>query len=244
VVAIDNIIAEAKPPMIPDTLKILRQDPTCIAPLFKPLTDAGFHDFNWVGSGTNAFFVAPADNDNIVFRVSSEDTPRRSDRPFFLCSAYEKSVKSSSGTIKLEVLLSGKKAITAEDKTFLFDEMKNAGWRTELIANKNSFWRDVVAISLRDKGGRLKTVPIISDPSAINHLYSAWPVSKELNDGTLQPPNMNSCSSNYITLQDQAAAYNSIIAGDPRLKSLIPDFIEFPETEIISSLSQSIPAIS
>ncbi len=208
-----------------ETFELLKDCPSYVTTLSAPLTNAGFHDFKWVGKGTNAFFVAPTDNDKIVFRISSEEQNRRNDLPFFLASGYETFTRSSLATMKLEVLLAGNKNLTESDKEFLLEQMQLAGWQPKKIENMKHFWKDVVMISLRDDHGRLRTIPIISDPSALsNHLYSSQPS---------ESAKLHMCSSNYITLENQAAAYNALRESDSRLKKLIPEPVQFRETEVI-----------
>jgi len=215
-----------------DIVDCFRRDSESVRAIFKPFYNAKFKDFEWIGFGTSSFLVAPTDNPNIVFRVSEERDRRNQNIPFFLHGCYEKYYDLGDNYhVHLEILLRGEKNIPEHAKTFLFDEMKFVGWNPDNIENKDSFWKDVVMVSVRDEAGRTKTVPIISDPSALlSHLNSVRPTGTA--DRPL--PNYNSSSSNYITLQDQARAYNAVIAQDERLQKLIPEPVVFPETEVIS----------
>lgn len=207
--------------LIPDAAKALLDDPSKIQRLFAPLWEAGFADFNLKAHGTNSIVLSPTDNDQIVFRVAMDI--RHDDGPFFLQSAYRHEIGATGGVLAIELLLRGEK-VTDEQKPFLLSEMDKAGWRTRSINKLDRLWDDVIAITLRGKDGRVKTVPIIADPSAKQN-YVEWAIPKD----------RNTCSADYITLQDQAAAYNNAIGQDARLKILAPTHVEFEETSIIST---------
>jgi hypothetical protein len=207
--SIEELIRDADPYC--DSVRKLQANHELLNKIAEPLVQSGFKYFKFVAQGTESFIFAPTDNDKIVFRVSVENHKRRNDVPFFLASPYEHSVKQDADTIKLEVLLAGKRSFTTEQKSDFIQEMKKAGWwkHTTRELFEHSFWNDVITIQMR-KDGRIKAVPIISDPSAArSHLLGVMPDS-----------NINTCSSNYITMQDQADAYNNAIAEDPRLKYL------------------------
>ncbi|MDE3059939.1 MAG: hypothetical protein KGJ06_02890 [Pseudomonadota bacterium] len=226
--AIEDIIKASE--SFSDCVGILKNDPALLERIFTPVREAGFTDFEWIGSGGNAFFIAPTDNDRIVFRVSSESARRRDDIPFFLCGAYEEIFnRPSQDPVLLEILLAGQKEIPDESKEFLLHEMQSAGWRLNGIDTTSRLWKDVVMISLRDSKGRSRAIPIISDPSAWRYYL----------DGA-EPKLLNRCGSNYIPLQDQAAAYNAIIESDPRLKKLIPKPVQFRETEVMPTKSSGL----
>lgn len=211
-----------------DASKHLKENPSVIEQVLAPLTQAGFMDFTYVAKGTNALFFAPSDNDKIVFRISTEWSNRRDNVPFFLASPYEHNVESGNETVKLELLLAGKKDVSEEQKAELLHEMEKAGWKTRSIEHINgSFWKDVIVVPFRGKDGRMRNVPIISDPSAsTNHLLHAMPFGDQI----------RSCSSQYITLQDQADAYTQAINQDPRLKKIVPHPVAFPETIILPEI--------
>jgi len=204
----------------------LRNFPDCAAKVFKPLRDTGFTDFKWVGAGVHSFLVQPTDNDKIVFRVSAKGSRQKIDTPFLLKAGYENDCNIAwlpSQPVHLDMLLAGSAYVSEQDKRLLLEEMKQAGWDVENRKDEENLWRNVINIPY--KGGLR---PIICDPLAMGIHFRDLQAKKM--DGTL-----NSCSSNYITLQDQADAYNTAIENDPtgRLKKLIPKPVTFPETEVI-----------
>jgi hypothetical protein len=66
---IEELIAEHSARSLCDSLRVFQKNPELVPQVFESLTNAGFHDFKWVGAGTSSFLVSPSENDKIVFRI-------------------------------------------------------------------------------------------------------------------------------------------------------------------------------
>lgn len=204
---------------------VFSENPEIVGQLFEPLYDSGIQSFITVADGTNALILGTDVNPNIVFRATSEDSRRSSRTPFFLTSPYTHAIDHEDENIRLELLLKGNPIVKDEQWKFLMQQMALAGWETDRITElgKSSLIRDTVIVSIRGADSRVKTVPIISDPSALERIFN-------LTVGL--GANWNVCGPDYPTLQDQAAAYNRIIDNDDKLKKLVPQLMKLPETQI------------
>lgn len=218
-------------------LELAQQRSTDFNFFAEKLQEAGFTDFEFVNAGSSSIVISPTDQPNnrdIVFRITCENDRRRNDIPFFLASPWS----CSQGRIKLELLLTGNPDVTPENKRLLLEEMKKVGWDIKLMSQVDvhnleagHFWNDVIMLSVRGLDGRIKTAPIISDPSALTFYF------KE-NMWRGVPGGYNACGPDYITLQEQEAAYKSAIESDPRLQTLITEPFRFGETTILGENPQ------
>ena len=206
----------------------LRGMPETVELLVKPLQEAGLNDFEMKGSGGQSFCIAPKDCNDYVFRVTKERDTRPIDSPFFFQSGYQNEIQvypdDEDDKIRLEMLLHGTLgALTEDQKKFLLNEMVAAGWKKELLDRNSALWKDVLLLSTRSKNSRIKTVPMITDPSVRE--WAAY----------MMPETPNRCSDNYISLQEQADKFNMIRERDQRAKILIPEPVIFSTTHITTS---------